>query len=64
MQESPSLSYLLAMAWLAEKEVDEETAERILPIVENLVDFLRELGTLRGEIKLGFKNLDEVKNEI
>ena len=54
------LSYLCALAWLADNEVDEESAERVLPVVEIVFDFVQELGKLRGAIKLGLKDLNEI----
>ena len=62
IEESPRnfLIYLIALTWLSENKVDDETAEKILPIVERTFEFAQELGRLVAEVKLGFKNLEEV----
>lgn len=47
-EESPRnlFIYLIALTWLSENKVDDETAEKILPIVERAFEFAQELGRL------------------
>lgn len=61
-EESPRnlFIYLIALTWLSENKVDDETAEKILPIVERAFEFAQELGRLIAKVKLGLKNSEEV----
>ena len=54
------LSYLLAETWLIENKVRKEYREELLPIVEKVYDFFQEYGRVRGKIKLGLGDLEEI----
>jgi hypothetical protein len=54
------LNYLLAETWLSKNDVKEEYREELLSIVEKVFDFVEEYGKIRGKIKLGLKDLDEI----